>query len=75
MLTLFFTFPLWMRKNWGFLGTIGVSTFVVVADSLAVLNLPSVPGVPKFAAGPEIIYSLLVILYLSQSSIRHKYTG
>ena len=75
VLTLVFTFALWMRKNWGLLGTIGVSTFVVVADSLTLLNLPSVPGIPKLAAGPEIIYSLLVIFYLSQSSIRHKYTG
>jgi hypothetical protein len=62
-------------KKWGLLGTIGVSTFVVVADSLTVLDLPSVPGIPKLAAALEITYSLLVITYLLQHSLRDKHTG
>ena len=34
------------------------------------LDLPSVPGIPKFACYDEITYSVLVIFYLVQSHIR-----
>jgi len=74
LLTLIFTYPLWMGKKWGLLGTIGVSTFVVVADSLTVLDLPSVPGIPKFAAAFEITYSLLIVIYLLQRGLKRKAT-
>jgi len=59
-------------KKMGLLGTIGVSTFVVVADSLTVLDLPSVPGIPKFAAAFEITYSLLIVIYLLQRGLKRK---
>lgn len=72
-LTLLFAFLLWLQKRWGWLGTVAVLVFVIVADSLTLLDLPSVPGIPKFAGYGEITYSTLVILYLVQSHIRAKY--
>ena len=73
LLTLIFTYELWLGKNWGWNGTVAVSTFVIAADALALLNLPSIPGIPKLAAAAEIIYSLIVLLYLSQPHVRANY--
>jgi hypothetical protein len=70
-----FAFGIWLQKNWGLYGTIAISLFVTVVDSLTLLYLPSIPGVPQFAAGPEIIYSLFVIIYLSQTGARNKNKG
>lgn len=73
LLILIFTSGLWLGKRWGWSGTVIVSVFVIVADALTILNLPSIPGIPKLAAGPEIIYSLMVLLYLFQTHVRIKY--
>lgn len=73
LLTLIFTTGLWLEKRWGWVGTLAVLLFVVVADSLTLLNLPSVPGIPKFAGFGEITYSILVVLYLFQKHVRIKY--
>ena len=73
LLTLFFTVGIWLSTNWGWIGTFAVSLFVIVADALTLVNLPSIPGIPPSAAGVEIIYSLLVLLYLSQTHVRIKY--
>jgi hypothetical protein len=73
LLTLGLAVPLWMQKRWGWVGTVAVLAFVIVADSLTLLNLPSIPGIPKFAGFGEITYSVLVILYLSLSHIRTAY--
>jgi uncharacterized membrane protein (DUF2068 family) len=67
--TAVFAFGIWLQKKWGSYGTVALSLFVMVVDLLSVLNLPSVPGIPTLAAGPEIIYSLTVMLYLLQSEI------
>jgi hypothetical protein len=72
-LTLVFAVPLWMQKRVGWVGTVAVLLFVVAADSLTLLNLPSVPGIPKFAGLGEITYSVLVLMYLMQEHIRVKY--
>ncbi len=72
-LTLLFAVLFWLEKRWGWLGTIAVLAFVIVADSLTLLDLPSVPGIPKFACYGEISYSILVIFYLVQSRVRAKY--
>lgn len=56
------------------MGTIAISIIVVIIDSLTVLNLPIIPGVPKFAATGEIPYSIAVIIYLIQPRIRNVYT-
>jgi len=69
----FFAVFFWQGKKAGWIGTFAVSLFVIAADSLTVLNLPSVPGIPKGAAVPEIAYSLIVIIYLVQASVRKKY--
>ncbi len=74
LLTLIFTWALWMRKRWGWFCTIAVSVFVIVADSLTLLDLPSVPGIPKFAGIGEISYSIVVLLYLMQAHIRATYS-
>ena len=73
LLTLFFTVFIWQGKETGWLGTMAVSIFVIVADASTVLNLPSIPGIPKFAAPTEIVYSLIIVVYLLQSSVRKKY--
>jgi hypothetical protein len=72
-LTLVFAGFIWQGKKLGWAGTIAVSVFVIVADTLTVLNLPSIPGIPKFAAGTEIAYSLLVIFYLLLPHVRRKF--
>lgn len=74
-LTLFFAIFIWRGKKAGWIGTILVSLFVIVADSLTVLDLPSVPGIPKFPAATEIAYSIIVIVYLLQPHVRKKFFG
>ena len=73
LLVLLFTYGIWMGKRWGWIGTVATSLFVTVVDSLTLLNLPSIPRIPKFATGAEILYSVLVMLYLSQRHVRTKY--
>ena len=73
LFVLIFTSGVWLGKRWGWGGTVAVSVFVVVADALTLLSLPSIPGIPRFAAAPEIIYSLSILLYLSQTDVRIKY--
>ncbi len=73
LLVLVFAVFIWQGKKAGWVGTVAVSLFVIAADSLTLLDLPSIPGVPKFPALTEIAYSLLVILYLFQSGVRSKY--
>lgn len=72
-LTLGLAIPLWMQKSWGWVGTVTVLAFVIVADLLTLLNLPSIPGIPKFAGFGEIFYSIIVILYLLQGHVRAVY--
>jgi len=45
-------------------GKRALMVFVVVADSLTLLDLPSIPGIPKSVGFGEIIYSILVMIYL-----------
>ncbi|MCW4019277.1 MAG: hypothetical protein NWF00_11470 [Candidatus Bathyarchaeota archaeon] len=44
-----------------------------MADSLVLLNLPSVPGIPRLAGVGEIPYSILVLIYLLEPKIRKQY--
>lgn len=74
-LTVVFAVFIWHGKKAGWIGTIAVSLFVIVVDSLTLLDLPSIPGVPKFAGFTEIAYSVLIIVYLCSSQIRKKYLG
>ena len=69
-LTLVLSVPLWRQKSWGWWSTIGVLAFVVVADSLTLVGLPSIPGIPKVAGFGEISYSIIVIVYLLQPHVR-----
>jgi hypothetical protein len=73
LLTLLFAAGLWRQKRWGWFGTVAIAIFVIIADSLTLLNLPSIPGNPKFAGFGEISYSVLVLIYLSQRHLRIKY--
>jgi hypothetical protein len=72
-LVLVFAVLIWQGKKEGWIGTVAVSIFVCVVDALTVLNLPSIPGIPKFAAPTEILYSLAILLYLLQTNIRKKF--
>ena len=73
LLTLICTYGVWLGRSWGWNSTIAVSIFVIVADALTLLNLPSIPGIPKLAAATEIVYSLMILLYLSQTHVRARY--
>jgi vacuolar-type H+-ATPase subunit I/STV1 len=75
LLALVFGVFIWQGKKIGWIGTVAVSLFVIAADSLTLLDLPSIPGIPKFAGFTEITYSVLVVGYLLQSGIRKKYLG
>ncbi|MGA3291074.1 MAG: hypothetical protein ABSD42_12645 [Candidatus Bathyarchaeia archaeon] len=72
---LVFTVYVWQGKKAGWIGTVAASLFVIIADTLSVSNLPSIPGIPKFAAATEVAYSLVVVLYLLQTNVRKKYLG
>ena len=74
-LTVVFAVLIWQGKKIGWVGTIAVSLFVTVADSLTLLDLPSIPGIPKFPGFTEIGYSILIIVYLCTSKVRKKYLG
>jgi len=62
------SYGIWHGTDWGLKGTIAISIFVIIVDSLTVLNLPSIPGIPKIAAFGEISYSLIVTLFLFQKT-------
>ena len=68
LLTMIFASGLWLNRSWGWIGTVATGAFVSIADTLTLLNLPSVPGIPKSACLFEISYSIIVIAYL----LRHK---
>lgn len=72
-LILVFTVFVWQGKKAGWAGTVAVLLFVIVADTLTVLHLPSIPGIPTFAAPTEILYGLAVIIYLSLPHVRRKF--
>jgi len=73
LLVMVFAVFIWQGKKSGWIGTIAVSLFVTVADALTVTNLPSIPGIPKFAAPTEIGYSIVVMIYLSVPYVRKKF--
>jgi len=73
LLTLLFTYLFWVGKSLGWIGTASVSSFVIIADSLTVLGLLTVLGIPPLAAVGEIPFSILVVAYLLQPHIRAKY--
>jgi hypothetical protein len=73
VLTLLFAAGLWLNRRWGWVGTVSVALFVIIADTLTLLNLPSVPGIPKFAGFGEISYSIVLIVYLIQSKISRNF--
>jgi hypothetical protein len=72
-LVLVFGYLIWQGKRSGWIGTIAVSIFVSVADALTLANLPSIPGIPPWAAPTEIGYSIIVIVYLLQPHVKRKY--
>ena len=73
LLTLGFAVLIWQGKKTGWAGMIAVSLFEIAVDSLVVLNLPSIPGVPKFPVYTEIPYSVLVVYYLCLKRVRGKF--
>jgi hypothetical protein len=73
VLTILFAYGLWKGKRLGWIGTVAVALFVIAADSLTLLDLPSIPGIPDFAGFGEITYSAIAVLYLCQAHVRAKY--
>jgi len=74
LLVLIFAAYLWQGKKTGWVGTIVVSVFVSVADALALMGLPSIPGIPKLAAPTEITYSVFVVFYLLLPHVKNKFS-
>jgi hypothetical protein len=74
LLVLFFSVFIWRGKKIGWSGTIVVSVFVSVADVLTLIGLPSIPGIPKFAAPTEIAYGVFVVSYLLLPHVKSKFT-
>jgi hypothetical protein len=74
LLTLFFAFLFWIGKRLGWIGTIGISIFVIFVDILAVFSLFNVLGIPKLAGLGEVPYSLFILFYLFEDHIRLKYS-
>jgi hypothetical protein len=68
-----FGFLIWHGNLAGWVGTITVSVFVSAADTLTLLDLPSIPGIPKAPALAEIAYSLIIIFYLSRKNVRKNF--
>ncbi len=73
VLVLLFAGWIWQGQKFGWIGTVTVSLFVIVADALTILDLPSIPGIPKFAAGLEIAYSVLVVCYLFLPYVKRRF--
>ena len=73
LLTLLFAYLVWVGKRSGWIGTVVVSLFVILADTLTVLGLLNALGIPKLAAVGEIPFSILVITYLLQPHVKTKY--
>ncbi len=74
VLVLVFAVYIWKQSKIGWAGTIAVSAFVIIADGLAVLGLPSIPGIPQAPATTEILYSVWVIAYLLLPHVRHRFS-
>jgi hypothetical protein len=68
-----FTYGIWKGTTWSWIGIVGISLFVLLVDTLALLELPTIPGIPKFAGAAEIFYSLVVLFCLSQKKVKANY--
>ena len=75
LLVFVFAVFIWQGKKVGWVGTIAISLFVIVADSLTLLDLPSIPGIPKLPAYTEIAYSVILVCYLLTGKVRKKFMG
>lgn len=73
ILTLLFTYLLWKGKRLGWIGTVAISLFVIIADSLTLLDLLTFLDIIKTVAILEIPYSLVTVLYLLQKHVMTKY--
>jgi hypothetical protein len=73
LLVAVFAWFIWQGKKAGWIGTVAVLVFVMAVDTLKVLNLPSIPGIPNFAPPTELTWSILVIIYLSTKNVRKKF--
>jgi hypothetical protein len=69
------TYLVWKGNRMGWIGTVAISTFVIIIDSLAVFKLSNILSIPapNFAAIGEIPFSILVLVYLLQNHVRAKY--
>ncbi len=73
LLTLFFTYLIWEHNRLGWIGTMVISLFVIIADILTLMSLLTILGIPEFAAVSEIPYSIIVLGYLFQPHVKAKY--
>ena len=74
LLTLFFAYLIWKRNRVGWVGTVGISLFVIAVDLLAALDLSNLLGIPSpsLAAG-GIPFNIIIVFYLLQNHVRSKF--
>ena len=73
ILIVVFTFLLWKEKRIGWIGTVTISIFIIIIDTLALFDLLNFLGIPKTAGLGEIPYSLFILFYLFEDHIRLSY--
>jgi hypothetical protein len=73
ILTIFITIFLWKGNRWGWIGTIAISFFVIVADILTIFDFLTFLGIIKIAGIGEIPYCMIIIFYLIQNHVRSEY--
>ncbi|MCW4024963.1 MAG: hypothetical protein NWF01_08015 [Candidatus Bathyarchaeota archaeon] len=73
LFVLVFAVLVWQEKKLGWIGTVTILFFVVVVDSLTLLDLPSIPGIPKVAGAIEITYSVIVVTCLCLPWVRRRF--
>jgi hypothetical protein len=74
VLVLVFAVYIWKQCRIGWTGTIAVSGFVIIADGLAVLGVPSIPGIPQAPMITEMLYSVWVIAYMFLPHVRRRFS-
>jgi len=73
LLTLLLTYLIWTDKIFEWIGTIAISSFAILADTLSVLDLLAILGIPKLVDFGEILFSVMVIASLLKPHLRYEY--
>ena len=73
ILSVFFAYLFWKERKLGWIGTVAISLFIIIVDTLALFDLYNILGIPKTAGLGEIPYSLIILFYLLEDHVRLRY--